>query len=904
MSTLHLDKLLDPQSIALIGASDRPGSPGLLLAENLVAGAYKGTLYFINPRYETVVGQKCYTSVKKLPEAPELAILISPERTLKPTLEHCANLGVKVAVVMSATKKPELLHQFAEKIGIRLLGPFSAGIIRPPMQLNATYTANKIHAGPVALVTQSASLAAAILDWAQSSGVGFSALLSSGSDTDVSLSDVLDLLAEDHHTKAIIVYVDRISNARSFMSAISAASRIKPVVLMKSTQDSARYCDALTRTGQIFSADQVFQSAMGRAGVVRIRTFSNLFEAAKILTSGARTKGHRLAIVSNGAAPAMLACERLMNKQFALPALSTELHKRIVKSLNVLDKNIQTRNSTVERRGDWSNVNPIVLRNSQQLDAQYSSVTSLIQESGEYDAVLVIFVADPRSDAKDIASSLVPINNSAIPLLTCWMGEQSVQPARQLFAEKHIATFRTPEAAIDGFDFLHRHYRSQQQLLQLPNPASRHTRADVGAASELVWQELASGSRILGPVKTRSLLKLLEIEVMPATRATSLASALQAANDIGYPVAVKIVSPNLMYKSSVAQTQLNIQNDEQLSKAFEYAQSQLKQSRPGAQNRGVLVEAMYQEENHRELSVRVHQDPNFGPVISLGIGGEFSVVDMPQHAQLPPLNQFLIDELLSNNDIRSYLGSYRHKEAVDSKSLSQVLRRVSELVTEIPEIHSLDINPLAVSNHNAIALSAQIVVEQRKDRKAYQHLAIHPYPWKWIQNVTLKNDLSVTLRPIRPSDAQSIRTLVQNMSAESRYFRFLHTIKDLTPLMVAQFTKLDYDRQIAFVAERVTDSDEDSEIIGVSRYTKTSNDNAGEFAVSVADHWQGHGVASTLMNLLIAHAMEQNLKSLFGDVLRTNVAMQKLMQSMNFIASNHPEETELLMYSINLEDSN
>lgn len=897
MSTQHLERLLNPQSIALIGASARIGSPGLLLVQNLIDGGYRGSLYFVNPRYDSILDLPCYPSLKKIPEVPDLVILICPERLVRPTLAHSASLGVRVAVVMSAVKDTKALHRQAKKLGIRLLGPYCAGIIRPPINLNASYSATSVNKGPIALITQSASLAAAVLDWARSSGVGFSALLASGSDTGITLPDILDLLAEDPHTRAIIVYVDHIGIARDFMSAISAAARIKPVVLMKSTQGAARYCDALTQNGRVLSSDRVFQSAMNRAGVVRIRTFSNLFEAAKMLASGARTRGKNIAIISNGAAPAMLACERILTKQFSLPALSAELHERISGALKKISKGSRKEHITVEVRGDWSRVNPIVLRNSRDLAEQYRSVTELIQQSGSYDAVLVLHVPNSRNDPADIAKALTALKQSSIPLLTCWMGDVSVIPSREGFAKENIATFRTPEAAIDGFDFLYRHYRSQQQLLQLPNPASATTQADIPAVRSLVRDALSNGTRVLDPVKTRALLKLIEIDVMSSHQVTSVDDALNAANNLGYPVALKVDSPNLMFRPSLASTELNITDDEALSRAFERAQVQLQSVDPYSQNLSILVETMYSHTNHREIALQIHQDHHFGPVISIGVGGAFSPLDFEQPTQLPPLNQFLINDLLNHDVIRNYLGAFRHRAAIDLAPLSQVLRRLSELVTEIPEIYSVDINPLFVSSDGAVALNSLFVLEKHKAQKPYQHLAIHPYPWKWIQPVSLKKKLRVNVRPIRPSDALKIKSLVQNMSAESRYFRFMHAINDLTPLMMAQFTKLDYDRQIAFVAEL---SDETRQIIGVSRYSRAPDQAAGEFAVSVADDWQGYGVATALMNTLVDYAKEHNIKSLFGDVLRVNTAMQKLMQSLKFKASNHPTETELLVYTLNL----
>ena len=879
MSTRHLDKLLNPTSIAVVGASAREQSPGLALARNLLAGKYTGTLYLVNPRYASILGETCFRSLKQLPIAPDLVIILSPERIVKRTLTQSARLGVKVVIIMSALQNSKAIHNFAQTLGIRLLGPYCAGVIRPHLNLNASYSNNRIMAGPLAIVSHSASLGAAVLDWAQDSSVGFSALLSTGIDTDISLADLLDLLAEDQHTRAIIVYLDRITGTRAFLSAIIAAARIKPVVLMKSTRDAARYCDALTRTGQTHSSDSVVQAALNRAGVVRIRTFANLLAAARILASGVRTQGRRLAIVSNGAAPAMMACERIESKDFLLPTLSSALKRKLHAQIS----------------GQWSHTNPLVLRDAESLANQYQAAINTLTASAEFDAVLVIFVPDSRNNPTTIAAAVISCNTGNTPMLTCWMGGASVITSREQFSNAHIPTFRTPEAATDGFDFLHRYFISQQLLVQMPNPASRKTRADVLSARQLVEESLLHGERVLGPQKTRVLLKHFDIDVLDACRVTSEADAVKAALKIGYPVALKLVSPNIALKASVIGAQLDIQNENSLRRCFQQIEQRTRDNRPEAEFRGVLIEAMHSPDNNRSLAISINRDPTFGPVLSVGMGGDLTALVEHRAVQLPPLNQFLIDDLLSRRELLTYLGEFRHHPSVGSASVSHVLRQLSELICEIPEVFTLHINPLRVSQTRAVAMEVQIVLERNKESRRYAHLAIHPYPWQWIRNVSLKQQRSVQLRPIRPEDGESLRKLVRKMSAESRYFRFMHAVNDLSPQMVAQFTKLDYDRQMAFVAEAG-----DGSVVGVSRYTMSADQQSGEFAISIVDDWQGQGLATALLQVLNEHAAAQGLNSLRGDVLRTNRAMRGLMQSMGFSRQTHPTDKDVLTYTYSL----
>lgn len=880
MSTLHMEKLLNPASLVVVGASARNESPGFKLTRNLLQGGYKGKLFLVNPRYKRVLDEPCHKSIKALPETPELAIILTPRRLLRRTLVQCSRKGIRVAIVMTGVDDSQALHRYALRLGMRLMGPYCAGLIRPHLGLNATYSENRIEKGSLAIVSQSASLGAAMLDWAETSGIGFSALLSTGDESDITLSDLLDLLAEDWQTKAVIVYVDRINASRSFLSALSATARIKPVVLMNSASEFTRYCDALTRTGEVYSSDNVFQVALSRAGAVRIRTFHNLFAAARTLATGIRIKGKRLAIVSNGSAPAMLALERMEMKHFDVPTLDTA-------TMRELDRQLE---------GHFVGSNPIVLRKPTRLGESYGKTIQLLNEQETIDAILIIFVPDWRNEPSEIADVIIQSMPARKPLLACWMGDASVHESRDQLAHAGIPSFRTPEGAIDGFDFLHRYLVSQQQLVQLPNPASSQTRADIDAARALINAEVHNGQRLLGPMKTRSLLELLDIQVLPSQRAESLDEALVAAGNIGYPVAMKLVSPNISYKASVVETQLNIGSAEQVSTAWTHIESRLHERRPEAQFRGVLVESMHTPHNPRHLAVSVHRDPSFGPVISIGVGGDLTALVNQRALQLPPLNRYLIDELLACREIQTYLGAFRHSDAVDQAPVAHVLRQLSELACELPDVFSIDINPLVVSHEGAVAMDVHVVLEESKTDKRYAHLAIHPYPWQWVRDLTLKNDTPVQLRPIRPEDAQAIRELVSNMSAESRYFRFMHAINELSPRMAAQFTKLDYDRQMAFVA-----TDSHNEVVGVSRYMISSNRLTGEFAVMVSEQWKGRGLASALMNILIEHGRAQGLNSLQGDVLRSNHPMQGLMKALGFKARSNPDDPEVLVYEYPLQ---
>ncbi len=804
MSTLHLEKLLDPSSVVVIGASDRTDSIGYTVTRNLIQSGYSGELFLINPRYKSVLGKTCLPDLKSLTETPDLAIIITPARLLRKMLTQCARLKIRIAMVMTGAKELSSLGSFARSLGIRLIGPHSTGLIRPAIGLNVSYSLNGMKPGTLAIASQSNSLGTAMLDWAQASNVGFSAVILTGSDTDISLSDLIDLLAEDAKTRAIIVYVERVGATRGFLSALSAAARLKPVVLMRSTKEGARYCDAITRTGQVFSSDNVFQTALNRAGVVRIRTFSNLFAAAKILSTGSRVGGNRLAILSNGAAPTMMAVERLDIKQFRLPRFSkTDL------------------DSLRDALGpQFSGSNPIVLRKPEEMAQQYALAIEQLQTFKNIDAILVIFVPDSRVDPIDITQAILQRPASKTPVLACWMGDASVKDAREILSKASVPSFRTPEAAVDGFDFLHRYFVSQQQLLQLPNPTSRNTKVDASAARTLVARAMQDGHRRLDASDTRTLMELFDIPVKTT--------------------------------------------DEQSN-------------------------------DSRQLIVAIVRDATFGPTLSIGIGGRLAAVVSQRSVQLPPLNRFLIEELLQSPDIRMYMDWSRQEESLAFEAVAHTLQRLSELACEVPNIFSLEINSLNVDEHGATALNVEVCLEPSKSKMLYGHLAIHPYPQQWIRSTTLKDGSPIQLRPVRPEDATSIINLVKEMSPESRYFRFMHAINELSPQMIAQFTKLDYDRQMALVATNETDN-----VIGVSRYVISSDRQMGEFAISIAENCKGKGLASSLMKLLIEHARSQGLVSLEGDVLPSNSPMQALMRSLGFTAGHNPDDPEVLRFHYSL----
>lgn len=880
MGTLNLDRLFEPRHVALVGASERDGSPGRQIAGNLLAGGFDGRIGFVNPRYHSVLGEPCVKSLARLGFVPDLVLFVAPERLLRRTLAHAGALGIPAFALLSAVKDVANARRQARDFGVRLLGPFCAGVIRPHRGLNASYAGTLPRAGSLALISQSSSLAAAILDWAAPSGTGFSTVVAAGDQGDVSLPDLLDLASEDPKTRAIIIYLDRVRAVRALISALSAAARQKPVVVMKSTQYNAPWCDRVSRSGRVESSGPVLDAALARAGAVRIDSFANLFSAAQILSLGIQVRGRRVGIVSNGAAPAMLACHRAIEAGHDLEPLPEAARSRFAHAVT----------------GPLTGRNPIVLRHDEALPAAYSAALHALADTDRFDVLLAIHVPDARHDPTAVAEATIARCSHRVPILTCWMGDASVTTARNRFVAANVATFRTPEAAVDGVGLLHRYHLGQEQLLQQAMPGTDLTRADMPQARKLVARSLEAGHRVLGPIQTRRLMSICRIDVLPLRLATTVADATVQADALGYPVALKVYSPNVTYRAAVTGTRLAIADRDSLARQFDELRTRLLELRPDAEFRGVLIEPMYEPPNARHLHLVLYRDAIFGPTLSLATGEHALAATSPRVVQLPPLTRYLIDDMLDEPSIAAYLGAYRHRDSVGREPLAHVLHQISELACEVPELHALYIDHLVVNDDRAVAIGVEVVAESAIETRRYGHLAIQPFPWQWIREQELEDGVRMVLRPVRPEDAEAIQAMIRGMSAESRYFRFMHALSELSPRMVAQFVKLDYDRQMAFVAVSP-----EGHIAGVSRYVIATDRQRGEFSILLADEWRGRGLATVLMQILIDHAMDQGLTRLEGDVLRENHPMHALMDRLGFRRESASRPSDVVSYARELD---
>ncbi len=796
----------------------------------------------------------------------DLALIALPADQVLPALEIVGRIRCRAALVLSSGLPPALctqLHQTAHRYGVNLLGPNSLGLQRPALHLNASSLGALAAPGPLALVSQSGALTAAMLDWASQHGVGFSTVVSLGPNTAVELPQVLDFLASDNATQSILVYMEGIRHARRFMSALRAAAYAKPVVVMKAGRQAAGSKVALTHSAAIVGSDDVFDAALRRAGVVRVRQFTQLFSAAQCLASRFRPVGSRLAIITNGGGPAVIAAD------WAGP----------------LDLTV----SRVDDLGEDADG-----------AAYVATMQAAVADKG-IDGVLLIHAPKAGVDSDAIAHAVGEVfSPAAKPVLGCWMGESSVRAARQWLADKHMPVFRTPEGAVDAFHSIASFYRNQQLLQQTPPPLGGGAQPDTEGARLLIEGVLAERRKVLTEMESKALLAAFHIPVTRTMLAHNATEAMLIASQLGYPVALKIDSPDITHKSDVQGVVLDVHTAMQVRDRYAEMLQAVGKAQPGARINGITVQPMAGRQRGREVFVGMTTDEAFGPVITFGAGGTMIELIADRAMELPPLNQFLAAALIERARVAEMLGEWRGAPAADHAALERVLLRVSEMVCALPQLREMDINPLIVDADGAVAVDARIVVDSAvQTAGSYGHLAILPYPSGLEREWPLKGGGLYTVRPIHPDDADMLQALVRGLSQESRYFRFASSLPELPTRMLARFTLIDYDREMALVAvvrQRHTADDgsvsETERIIGVSRVVTNPDGTSCEFALVVADDYTGQGLGSRLMLSIAEAARAKGLSEIMGLILTNNGPMLRLMASLGYTIAAYPEDPD------------
>lgn len=870
----YLKPLFSPESVAIFGASDRVDSVGQIVLSNMLKSGYKGALFPINPKHVEIQGNRAYASLFQVSEIVELAVIATPAQSVPDIIEDCGKHGIKAAVIITAgfsetgpagQALERVVLENARRYGVRLLGPNCLGIMRPDIGLNATFNKGSANVGNLAFVSQSGALCTAILDWAQTNDVGFSSVVSLGSSADVDFGEILDYLVTDQQTQNILLYIEGIRNARSFMSSLRAAARIKPVILVKVGRHAAGSKAAMSHTASLVGSDDAFDAAVRRAGVVRVQTITQLFSAAKALSCGFHPSGNRLAIVTNGGGPGVMAADHAIDLGLEMAVLS--------------DSTMEQLNQVLPPT--WSHGNPVDVIGDAQADRYQNAVCACLEDSN-VDGVLAILTPQAMTKPLEVANTLIALSKQySKPLLTCWMGESQVAESRVAFNLARKPNFRTPEPAVEVFSYLSAYYRNQKLLMQMPGPLSHHLEPDVEAARMIIDGALQDRRKILSEMESKALLSAFHIPVAQTMIAHSPNEALLIAQQLGFPVVMKVNSRDITHKTDAGGVLLNLANAQAVTAAYHAIIANVKLNRPDAHMDGVSIEPMVVKPNGRELMVGVTYDAVFGPVITYGAGGTMVEVMGDRAVVLPPLNTFLVKDLIQSTHVAKMLGTFRHMPPVDMTVLESVLLRVSEMVCELPALTEMDINPLIVDEHGALAADARIVIALRQpSADRYAHMAIYPYPTNLISTWQLADGRNITIRPIRPEDAEIEQAFVRGLSEEARYFRFMFSVQELSQTMLLRFTQIDYSREMALIAVTY---EQDKEIeLGVARFSINPEGESCEFALVIADAMQGKGLGQKLMTALMDAARAKGLKVMAGEVLKTNTNMLKLMNRLGF----------------------
>jgi acetyltransferase len=878
----YLHPLFNARSVAVFGASEREDSVAGTLFRNLRHAGYQGVVYPVNPKHETVFGERCHANASELPATPELALIATPAATVAQILEDCGQHGIRHAIVLSAGFREagakgvaleEGIKRVADKYGIRFIGPNCLGIQRPAIGLNATFSRGATQAGELALVSQSGALCTAMLDWAESNGIGFSSVISTGASADIDFGEILDYLAYDNATRGILLYIEGIRDARRFMSALRATARFKPVVLVKVGRHEAGSKAAQSHTGALVGSDAVFDALVRRAGVVRVNTILQLFASARALAAHIHPTGNRLAIVTNGGGPGVMATDLAVDLGVRMAELSPA-------SLAALDAVLPV---------TWSHGNPVDIIGDATA-ARYRAAVEACLGDANVDGALVMLTPQAMTQPTEVAEAVIEVAQASDkPVLTCWMGEEQVHAGRRLFKAAGIPFFTTPEPAIEVFSFLSAFYENQRLLMQTPGPLSQQAEPDVEGARFIVESALAHGRHLLSEVESKALLSAFRIPVAQAMIARDPMEAMLMAQQMGFPVAMKINSPDITHKSDVNGVRLGVSSGQAVRSVFGEMMEDIRRLRPEASLDGIVIEPMVARPHAREVLLGMTSDPVLGPVIAFGAGGVDVEAFQDRAVTLPPLNRFLARDLIGRTRAARLLGAFRNRPPVDMDALENVLLRLSEMVCELPWLAELDINPLLVDEQGALALDARIVIAPRvpgADR--YAHMAIHPYPAHLVTHWQLPSGLDVVIRPIRPEDAELTQTFVQSLSEESRYFRFMDAVRELSPVMLARLTQIDYTREMALLA--LAEQDGRDVELGVARYAISPDGESCEFALVVGDAWQKQGIGHKLMAVLMDVARERGVRTMEGEVLESNRAMLKLAKALGFSIESHPED--------------
>jgi len=884
MSIRHLEHLFGPRSVAVYGASERPDSVGRAVYANLLSAGFAGTISAINPKYREVQGRPCHHHLAELDSVPDLAVICTPARTVPAMIEELGVAGCRAAVVISAgftgetEDGPELRRAMLEAAGLhglRLLGPNCVGLLRPGIGLNASFAPEMAQAGGIACIAQSGGLATSILDWAASRNIGFSAFVSMGNCLDIDIPDVLDYFAADTTTRSILLYVESVGDGRKFLSAARAAARNKPMIVVKAGRVAEGARAAMSHTGSMTGSDDVFDTALQRSGALRVDGIEDLFSAAELLAHAPRLSGPKLAILTNTGGAGILATDALIRGGGQLAELSP---------------------STIERMdaampANWSRANPVDIIGDATSDRYLAALAGLADDPG-VDAILLVHAPTAMVSTEALAEALAPAATKLRPtILACFLGGESARQAARHFSAAGLASFSSPEDAIKAFLQLHAYHRNQASLTEIPDSRPEDFEIDLAGIGERIGCVHEQGRRWLSEAEAKGVLNGIGIPVVETRIVASAEDAAAEAAEIGFPVALKVVSSRITHKSDIGGVALDLEDGEAVRDAALRIERLVQRAGFDAPD-GFAVQPMIRRPDALELILGASTDPIFGPVLMFGQGGT-AVEVLADHAlALPPLNRKLAGEMIDQTRVARLMAGYRDTPAVDREAVIDALLRLSALILAEPRIESLDINPLLVDADGIVALDARI--ELRQSDEPRPRSAIAPYPGHERETIEFQGR-SVEIRPIRPEDEPAHSEFFDSLDSEDIRFRFFGVIRHPEHGQIARFTQIDYDREIAFIAAEV---EPPQRTLGVVRAVFDRAHCTAEFAVIVRSSIKGGGLGRLLLVKLIDYCRRAGAERLIGQVMQDNTRMLALARELGFKlgppdAGVHPVELDL-----------
>jgi acetyltransferase len=886
MNVHNLDPIFNPQRIALIGVTTNPNSVSGKVLINLVGGGFRGVVYPVNPDHEAVMGIPCFPDIKSLPKVPDLAIICTPAEKVLEMVQECGTLGIRGIIIISAGFKEigeegrvleeQIRIEIRKYDGMRIIGPNCLGIIVPGLKLNASFAADTPREGNIAFISQSGALCTSVLDWAMEGKIGFSYFVSIGNSIDVEFGDLIDYLGEDDNTKCIILYIESISNPRKFMTAARAFARKKPIIVYKAGRFPESAQVAASHTGAMASEDAVYDAAFQRAGLARVYEIGDIFSVAELISRNKFPRGPRLGIITNAGGPGVMATDALIAANGVLAKLSDETMAKLNENLPAF----------------WSHGNPVDVLGDARAK-RIAKATQIVLEDKEVDAILVILtpqaMTNPNATAKEITGL---VNLTQKPILAAWLGGKSMHEADDIFVEAGIPSYRTPEQAIRAFMTLVAYSRNLETLYETPKDIPLEFSPDRDELVKTFERLTKDKSAILQEDISKTILEAYGIPVTKPLFAATADEAVLHAREIGYPVVMKIQSPDITHKSDVGGVMLNITDDDLLRTSFQAICDKAKKKQPQARIAGVTVQQMASAKDAVELILGIKKDAVFGTVMMVGMGGITAELFSDKALGFPPLNERLARHMLESLKIYPILKGYRGGAPKDLEGLIRVMIRLSYLAADYPEIEELDINPLLVSPGSVVALDARIVINsglKDPNKPAYSHLALHPYPEKFVRTVKLKEGLELVLRPIKPEDEPMWLAMIGSCSKESLYSRFRYSFHWNSHEVATRYCYIDYDREIAIVAEM--NGKEGKKLLGVGRLIADPDHETVEYAILIVDEWQHKDLGNILTDFCLEIASTWHLKRFVAQTTSDNKRMISVFRKRGFEITHSPQDT-------------